>query len=172
LPTPAIATRISGKSNPLLIQALGILYAITFSGNIAKLKGSFEINTIGAQIMNESELTVKYEPFKEIVVMERNFFSTPDELARFTSIIAGGKPAGLYWAEGVVFLYFPLPASTEAAAKALIEDRRIYWTFVGYAFMPKYQLTIETKEKIIVPVIDMSANPIFRKVAVWLKEQK
>jgi hypothetical protein len=122
--------------------------------------------------MVKSEVDVKYEPFKEIVIMERNFFSTPDEIARFTSIVAGGKPAGLYWAEGVVFLYFPLPASTEAAAKELIENGRVYWTFVGYAFMPKYQSTIETKEKIIVPVIDMSSNPMFRKVASWLKEQK
>ena len=121
--------------------------------------------------MNESEVDVKYEPFKEIVVMERNFFSTPDEIARFTSIVAGGKPAGLYWAEGVVFLYFPLPASTEIAAKALIENGRVFWTFVGYALMPKYQSTIETKEKMIVPVIDMSSNPVFRKVANWLKEQ-
>lgn len=122
--------------------------------------------------MVKSEVDVKYEPFKEIVIMERNFFSTPDEIARFTSIVAGGKPAGLYWAEGVVFLYFPLPASTEAAAKELIENGRVYWTFVGYALMPKYQSTIETKEKIIVPVIDMSSNPMFRKVASWLKEQK
>ena len=122
--------------------------------------------------MGEIEVNVKYESFKEIVVMERNFFSTPDDIARFTSVIAGGKLAGLYWAEGVVFLYFPLPASTETAAKALIEDKRVYWTFVGYSLMPKYQPTIETKEKMIVPVIDMSSNPTFKKVASWLKEQK
>jgi hypothetical protein len=122
--------------------------------------------------MHEGEVDVKYEPFKEIVVMERNFFSTPDDIARFTSVIAGGKLAWLYWAEGIVFLYFPLPASTETAAKALIEDKRVYWTFVGYSLMPKYQPTIETKEKMIVPVIDMSSNPMFRKVASWLKESK
>ena len=122
--------------------------------------------------MRETEVDVKYETFKEIVVMERNFFSTPDDIARFTSVIAGGKLAGLYWAEGVVFLYFPLPASTEIAAKALIEDKRVYWTFVGYSLMPKYQPTIETKEKIIVPVIDVSSNSMFRKVASWLKESK
>ena len=117
-------------------------------------------------------MTIKHEPFKEIVVMERNFFSTPDDIARFASIIAGGKTAGLYWAEGVVFLYFPLPASTETAAKALVENNRVYWTFVGYSLMPKYQPIIETKEKIMVPVVDMSANPMFRKVASWLKKQK
>jgi hypothetical protein len=122
--------------------------------------------------MNENEVDVRYEPFKEIVVMQRNLFSSPDFMARFASIIAGGKTAGLYWTEGVVFLYFPLPASTETAAKALVESRRVYWTFVGYALMPKYQPIIETKEKIMVPVIDMSSNPMFRKVADWLKEQK
>jgi len=122
--------------------------------------------------MDKSEVEVRYVPFKEIAVMQRNVFASPDDMARFASIISGGKTAGLYWAEGVVFLYFPLPASTETAAKALIENRRVYWTFVGYALMPKYQPIIETKEKIMVPVIDMSSNPMFRKVAKWLKRQK
>jgi hypothetical protein len=122
--------------------------------------------------MGESNVDVKYEPFKEIVVLQQNVFSSPDDIARFASIIAGGKTTGLYWAEGMVFLYFPLPASTETAAKALVENRRVYWTFVGYALMPNYRPIIETKEKIMVPVIDMSSNPMFRKVAKWLKEQK
>ncbi len=122
--------------------------------------------------MSEGEVEVKYEPFKEIVVMQRNYFPSPDDLARFASIIAGGKTAGLYWAEGVAFLYFLLPASTDIAAKALIEKGRIYWTSVGYALMPKYRPIIETKEKIMVPVIDLSTNPLIRKVAHWLKEQK
>ena len=122
--------------------------------------------------MNKSEVTVKYEPFKEIVIMERTKFSTPDAIARFTSVIAGGKLAGLYWAEGVVFLYFPLPASTSAVAKALIENGKVYWTFVGYSLMAKYAPTIETKEKMIVPVIDISSDSVLKKVATWLKEQQ
>jgi len=119
-----------------------------------------------------SEINIKYEPFKEIVIMEQTRFTTPDDMARFTSVIAGGKLAGLYWAEGVVFLYFPLPPSNTAVAKMLIESGKVYWTFVGYALMPKYEPTIETKEKMIVPVIDISTNGMLRKVAQWLKEQK
>jgi hypothetical protein len=122
--------------------------------------------------MAKSEVTIKYEPFREIVIMERTHFSTPEALARFTSVIAGGKLAGLYWVEGVVFLYFPLPASTTAVARALIETGKVYWTFVGYSLMPKYEPTIETKEKMIVPVIDISADHILAKVAQWLKEQE
>jgi hypothetical protein len=122
--------------------------------------------------MDEDELVVKYEPFKEIIVMEKDYFATYDEIARFASIVAGGKAAGLYWAEGVVFLYFPLPASTETTAKMLVEHGRVYWTFLGYSFMPKYQAVIETREKMIVPVVDMTSNTLIRKVALWLKEQK
>lgn len=122
--------------------------------------------------MSENDVVVTYEPFKEVVVMDRDYFATPEEIARFASIIAGGKTAGLYWAEGVVFLYFPLPASTETTAKLLVEKGRVYWTFLGYSYMPKYQLVIETREKMIVPVVDMASNALFKKVVTWLKEQK
>ena len=122
--------------------------------------------------MSKPEVAVSYCPFKQIVIMEKTFFNTPEDIARFTSVIAGGKLAGLYWVEGVVFLYFPLPASTTAVAKELLENGKVYWTFVGYALMPKYAPIIETKEKMIVPVVDISSDPILKKVAEWLKEQK
>ena len=122
--------------------------------------------------MSKPEVTVTYSPFKQIVIMEKTFFNTPDEIARFISVIAGGKLAGLYWVDGVVFLYFPLPASTTVVAKELLENSKVYWSFVGYALMPKYAPIIETKEKMIVPVVDITSDPILRKVAQWLKEQK
>lgn len=122
--------------------------------------------------MGEGEVVVKYEPFKEVVVMEKEVFANAEEIARFASIIAGGKAAGLYWADGIVFLYFPLPASTETTAKMLVEHGKVYWTFLGYAQMPKYQPIIETREKMIVPVVDMTANRLMKSVADWLKEQK
>jgi len=122
--------------------------------------------------MSDNKLSVKYEPFKEIVIMEKTKFSTAEEIARFTSVIAGGKLAGLYWVDGVVFLYFPLPASNQAIAKALLENGRVYWTFVGFALMPKFEPTIETKEKMIVPVVNISADPILKMVAQWLKLQE
>lgn len=122
--------------------------------------------------MDGSEVNVKFEPFTEIIVMERDFFPNAEEIARFASIIAGGKTAGLYWAEGVIFLYFPMPVSTETMSKELVQNKRVYWAFVGHALMPKFQPIIETREKMIVPVIDMSSNAMMRKVASWLKEQK
>jgi len=120
----------------------------------------------------KDDVIVRYDPFKEIVILECIRFSTPDDLARFANITAMGKPTGIYWAQGVAFLYYSIPPATEAVAKAIVEERRVYWSFVSYALMPKYQPLIETKEKIIVPVIDMSQSPLFQKVSTWLKEQK
>jgi len=117
------------------------------------------------------ELTIKEQPFKEIVILEHTRFNNVDDLARFTNIAVGGKTTGLYWTKGVVFIYYPLPVTTEAAARALIEERKVYWAFVSYALMPEYRPIIETKERIMVPVINMSTSSLFSKVAEWLKKQ-
>ena len=115
--------------------------------------------------------TIKSESFKEVVILEHTKFKTVDDLARFASVAVGGKTTGVYWANGVVFIYYPLPTSTEIAAKSLIEEKKVYWAFVSYALMPQFQSIIETKERIMVPVIDMSTSNLFSTVAEWLKKQ-
>jgi hypothetical protein len=117
------------------------------------------------------EINISYEPFKEIAVMEYMRFKSPDELARFLNVAAGGKPTGVYWTNGVAFFYYPMSSSSEAATKMLLEQRKVYWAFVGFALMPDYRNIIETREKIMIPVIDMSTNPLFQKAAQWLKER-
>jgi hypothetical protein len=117
------------------------------------------------------EVNISYEPFKEIAIMEYMRFKTPDELARFLNVAAGGKPTGVYWANGVMFFYYPMASTSEMATKMLIEEKKVYWAFVGYSLMPEYRAIIETKEKIMVPVIDVSSSPLFQKAAGWLKER-
>ena len=138
---------------------------------MARLKGNKNKLALSEKSMTNNKVAIKYEPFKEITILEKTHFNTPEEMARFTSVIAGGKLAGLYWVDGVVFLYFPLPASNAAIAKALLESGKVYWTFLGYSLMPKYAPTIETKEKMIVPVVDISSDAVLKQVAQWIKEQ-
>ena len=117
------------------------------------------------------EINISYEPFKEIAVMEYMRFKSPDELARFLNVAAGWKPTGVYWTNGVAFFYYPMSSSSEAATKMLVEQRKVYWAFVGFALIPDYRNIIETREKIMIPVIDMSTSPLFQKAAQWLKER-
>jgi hypothetical protein len=119
----------------------------------------------------KDDVVISYEPFKQVVVMEYMRFKSVDDLARFLNVAAGGKPTGIYWASGVAFFYYPLASNTELATRALIEERKVFWAFAGFAVMPEYRAIIETREKIMMPVIDLSSSSLFLKVAEWLKEQ-
>ena len=114
--------------------------------------------------------SVRLEPVKELVIKEVLFFSSVEELARFANIAAGGRPTGIYWADGVAFLYYPLPLSTKITVAELVREGRLYWAMVCFALMPEYQRVVETRERLIVPVIDVSSCSLFRAVAGKLKE--
>jgi hypothetical protein len=119
----------------------------------------------------KDDVVISYEPFRQVVVMEYMRFKSADDLARFLNVAAGGKPTGIYWANGVAFFYYPLASNTELATRALIEEKKVYWAFAGFAVMPDYRSIIETKEKIMMPVIDLSSSPLFLKATEWLKQQ-
>ncbi len=121
--------------------------------------------------MLKDDVVISYEPFRQVVVMEYMRFKSSDDLARFLNVAAGGKPTGIYWANGLAFFYYPLASNTELATRALIEERKVYWAFAGFAVMPDYRPIIETKEKIMMPVVDLSSSPLFLKATEWLKEQ-
>ena len=113
---------------------------------------------------------VRLDPVKELVIKEVLFFGSVEELARFANIAAGGRPTGIYWAEGVAFLYYPLPLSTKLTVAELIKEGRLYWAMVCFTIMPEYRRVVETRERLMVPVIDVSTCELFRAVAVKLKE--
>jgi len=115
--------------------------------------------------------SVKLEPVKELVIKELLFFKSVEELARFANIAAGGRPSALYWADGVAFLYYPLPLTAKITATELVREGRLYWAMVCFALMPEYERVVETREKLMVPVIDVSSCSLFRAVASTLKEK-
>jgi hypothetical protein len=117
------------------------------------------------------DVVISYEPFRQVVVMEYMRFKSADDLARFLNVAAGGKPTGIYWANGVAFFYYPLASNTELATRALIEERKVYWAFAGFALMPEYRSILETREKIMMPIVDLSSSPLFLKASEWLKQQ-
>ncbi len=117
-----------------------------------------------------SSPSVRLEPVKELVIKEVLFFRSVEELARFANIAAGGRPTGIYWADGVAFLYYPVPLTTKLTVSELVREGRVYWALVCFSLMPDYQRVIETKERIMVPVLDVSTCSMFRAVAEKLRE--
>jgi hypothetical protein len=111
-----------------------------------------------------------FQPIKEIVIMEHVSYPSPEKLAlNLAVLIRAGQMAVLHWAEGIVFVHFPLPTATELLMKHFL-DGRVYWSSVAYAPMPSYKQIVKV-DSMEIPVIDVTANPNLRKVALWLREK-
>jgi len=111
---------------------------------------------------------VSHRAIEEVVVLDYTQYDRVEDLGRIVGLAAGTEePLALLWAEGVLFSYSTLHATTDQLVKELLEGR-VYWTNVSFVLAPKYHRTIELKG-ISMPVLDASPNKTFREVALWLK---
>jgi hypothetical protein len=115
---------------------------------------------------------ITYEPIKEIVIKEYVRFENFEELIYiFAQLRASGAPVSLSWANGLVFVYNPIPPENDLILEDYLKGK-VYWTNVSFAEMPKYRHLVETKERVQVPIINASSSPIIVQVMEWLKQQK
>ena len=54
------------------------------------------------------------------------------------------------------------------SARAQIQGR-LHWNALTYGTMEKYEEVIERPGRIRIPIIDLSSNAIFQKMAEWIK---
>jgi hypothetical protein len=117
----------------------------------------------------ENKIKIIYKPAKEIVILDYFQFSIEKLDQMFARLIQSGIPILAQWAEGVIFLYFPLVPDTNDLMEHYLKGR-IYWSSVSFALMPKYATSIKLSG-FEVPVIDVSEHPVLKETAKWLKEQ-
>ena len=125
--------------------------------------------TLSDKIGEENKIKIIYKPVKEIVILDYFQFSIEKLDQMFARLIQSGIPILAQWAEGVIFLYFPLIPDTNDLMEHYLKGR-IYWSSVSFALMPKYATSIKLSG-FEVPVIDVSEHPVLKETAKWLKEQ-
>ena len=113
---------------------------------------------------------IVYEPWKKIVIHEIVRY-TLDKLIKVQSL--GVEPGGLVepllWADGIVFSRSTI-IETDEVVKEKIEGV-IHWSSVEWATLSDYREVIVIKEtNVKVPIIDVSAHPIYKTVSKWLRE--
>ena len=115
---------------------------------------------------------VVYQPWKKIVIHEIIKY-TLDDLVKLQSlgVEPGGLADALLWAGGIVF-----SSSTMFETKDVIKEKLegvVHWSSVEWALMPEYKEVIIIKEtNVKIPIINVSAHPIYTAVSEWLKEHK
>ena len=115
------------------------------------------------------KIKITYQPPREIVILDYFQFSKENLSQMFARIIHSGLPVVAYWAEGVLFIYFPLMPDTDDLMENYLKGR-IYWSSVNFALMPKYAPSIKVSG-FEVPVVNVSEHPVMRETAKWLREQ-
>lgn len=115
------------------------------------------------------KIKIIYRPPKEIVILDYFQFSKENLSQMFAKIIHSGLPVVAYWAEGVLFIYFPLMPDTNDLMDSYLKGR-IYWSSVNFALMPKYAPSIKVSG-LEIPVVNVSEHSVMRETAKWLKKQ-
>jgi len=116
----------------------------------------------------ENKVKIVYKPPKEIVILDYFQFSKERLNQMFARLIHTGLPVMAQWAEGVLFLYFPLVPETNDLMENYLRGT-VFWSSVTFALMPNYSTSIKVTG-LEIPVIDVSDHPVLRETAKWLRE--
>ena len=121
------------------------------------------------KVAKRNRIKITYQPPKEIVILDYFQFSKNNLSQMFARVIHSGLPVVAYWAEGVLFIYFPLIPDTDDLMNNYLKGR-IYWSSVHFTLMPKYSPSIKVSG-LEIPVVDVSEHPVMKETAKWLREQ-
>ncbi|RLI12145.1 hypothetical protein DRO35_03735 [Candidatus Bathyarchaeota archaeon] len=121
------------------------------------------------KVAKRNRIKIIYQPPKEIVILDYFQFSKNNLSQMFARVIHSGLPVVAYWAEGVLFVYFPLIPDTDDLMNNYLKGR-IYWSSVHFTLMPKYSPSIKVSG-LEIPVVDVSEHPVMKETAKWLREQ-
>ena len=117
-------------------------------------------------------MEVAFEPYKKVSFQSHLAYASSED---FTQVIALARPPGvpaqvrLFWANGVLFRFFPHPPS-EVRAKSIVNGHLI-WDHVEFAPMPQYSRQISVAERPLVTifVLDVSNHVVFDPVSKWIR---
>lgn len=114
---------------------------------------------------------VSYEPRKKVIIHEYSQYNSVEDLIRSAF---GGAPSGstvgaIKWVDGIALIQQAYPM-TDIVIKELLEGR-LHWDHVSFAPMEEYRRNIHVEDvRITATVINVSANPIFRDIAKFIRE--
>jgi len=115
---------------------------------------------------------IVHEPWKRIVIHEIVRYVLDNLIkVRSLGVEPGGLAEPLLWADGIVFSRSTI-LETKEVLKEKIEGV-VHWSSVEWAIMSEFKEVIVIKEtNVKVPIIDVSAHPIYKTVSRWLREHK
>ena len=110
----------------------------------------------------------EYQPWKKVIVHEVVKFPLGHFLSAHSLGIQQGQVGiPLFWADGIVFDKNVF-RDTDDIIKEKLEGK-VHWSSLNYVVMQKYQPEFKVEGNIRIPVMNVSDNAVFKKMAEWIK---
>ena len=114
---------------------------------------------------------VIYRPREQVIIHEYSRYNSVEDLikAAFSGAPPGATIGPIKWVDGIALVQRAYPM-TDAVVKELIEGK-LHWDHVSFAPMEEYRSNIHLEDmRVTAAIIDVSANPIFRVIAEFIKQ--
>lgn len=110
---------------------------------------------------------------KQLVV--HHIYKVPKEELIRNSLTPQGITRPLFWSDGVLFTYWPLPTDADAIVNDYLNGKE-HWGEVFWTELPAFSEMLELEDEHIkgvkVRVVDVSTYVPHRDFAKWLKGKK
>ena len=111
----------------------------------------------------------EYQPWDKVIVHEVVKYPLEHFLVTHTlGIKEGGIGRPLNWADGIVFEHSSMPPTEDVIREQL--QRKIHWSSLNYGIMEEYQNKFIRQGQVIIPIVNLSNNRVFKTMVKWIKE--
>ena len=111
----------------------------------------------------------EYRPWNKIIIHELVEYPLDFFIMQASEKVSkGGVGRPILWSNGLVLTSF-IMQPTEDVVKDQLKGI-LHWVTLSYGHMEQYQSDFRTKDRVRVPVVDVSNHRIFGPLSSWLKK--
>ncbi|MYB47497.1 MAG: hypothetical protein F4X71_07205 [Cenarchaeum sp. SB0662_bin_33] len=92
----------------------------------------------------------------------------PMELDDIITVMSSVESGLIYWADGVLFVYFP--TETESAVEDTSEEDA-YLDRIIFTKYPEFSRTVKSSTNFEIPVVNVQKSRLFAELVQWIKSQ-
>jgi hypothetical protein len=111
----------------------------------------------------------EYRPWKKIIIHELVEYPLDFFIMQASENVSkGGTGRPILWSNGIVLTSY-IMQPTEDVVKDQLQGI-LHWVTLSFGHMEQYQSEFRTKDRIRVPVVNVSNHKIFGPLSKWLKK--
>jgi hypothetical protein len=116
-------------------------------------------------------IKITHSPIEQIIIHEMVEYTLSDFVKHMTlGVVPEGTASLAKWCDGIVFSHVSLPSTAEVVKDQI--NGIVHWAWLSYAEMNTFKDSLESINKVRLPLIDVSNNDLNKELVRWLKKNR